>query len=105
QLTQRPSNLPPPSRTNENKPLVATPNHPSDLADQQGPPGAGQVELGSGAPTRPQTVLLGHSVPEPALDPQLGDKAETLTVPQQPERTNQLLSGNEELLRDIRRAL
>ncbi|CAE6463583.1 unnamed protein product [Rhizoctonia solani] len=98
QFSQRSTNLPSQNLTDENEPPVVT-----GLVDQQVPQGAALTESGSSAPiSPPQPTLPDHTKSEPATTLESNDKTESTSAAQKLEKTNRLLSRNEELLRTIR---
>ncbi|KAG8680212.1 hypothetical protein FRC11_002801, partial [Ceratobasidium sp. 423] len=99
----RAANFPPVSQANEGEQSIISPNHPHNVSDQQGLQASARADLDSSAPALPQVALPSRVTSEstPAVQP--NNIVELLCATQR--ETNRLPSGNEDLLRDIRRTL
>ncbi|CAE6450721.1 unnamed protein product, partial [Rhizoctonia solani] len=101
-FVQRPINPPPPPQANDNDPPASTPDHPPNMTDQQGSQDTPPTGPDPNGPT-PQTAPPSHEISEliSVLRSQVSSDQFCAAL----QNTNQLLSGNRELLTDIGRTL
>ncbi|KAG8713131.1 hypothetical protein FRC11_013205, partial [Ceratobasidium sp. 423] len=101
-FAQRPMNPPPPPQANDNEPAAPDTGRQTKVTDQAGPQNTPPAGLDPGGPTT-QAALPNHGISE--LISILKSQVTSDQFSSALQETNQLLSGNNELLTDIRRTL